>query len=256
MSPLKLSKSRRMTRRTPNGQDQESATTPSRLLGFHYDFRKLVCDFEIARKVFGCRYLQWTVMGWLPDCCCCFCTAAMMLIMPLPSVGMPTSGQPWKWNWRTARALFSWKDSERKDLDLCLKVFLQTRHHFVLCGRTTRVLSHSVVGDQEVPHCVALVLLLPFDLDGDVPVDHRSITGPILSALLLEDMEEMFLNSSQQSDILDIPFQTLHTSGEKCNLREKKWSTWLIYHTREAKRRQIPHVCFKVLAIKGNCWIS
>lgn len=52
-------------------------------------------------------YLQCTVMGWFPDCCCCFCTAAIKLIMPLPSVGMPTSGQPWKWNWRTARALFS-----------------------------------------------------------------------------------------------------------------------------------------------------
>lgn len=55
----------------------------------------------------GGAHLQCTVMGWLPDCCCCFCTAAIKLIMPLPSVGMPTSGQPWKWNWRTARALFS-----------------------------------------------------------------------------------------------------------------------------------------------------
>lgn len=68
---------------------------------------------------------------------------------------------------------------------------MKTQHYFKLCRRTTiRVLSHSVVGDQEVPHCVALVLLLPFDLDGDVPVDHRSITGPILSALFLEDMAE------------------------------------------------------------------
>lgn len=193
MSPLKLSKSRLMTRRTPNDQDQESATTPSRLLGFHYDFRKFclwLWNRLKSHKVLGRRYLQWTVMGWLPDCCCCFCTAAMMLIMPLPSVGMPTSGQPWKWNWRTARALFSWKDPEREDLDMCLKVFPKTRHHFILRGMTTWVLSHSVVGDQEVPHCVALVLLLPFDLDGDVPVDHRSITGPILSALFLEDMEE------------------------------------------------------------------
>lgn len=41
-------------------------------------------------------YLQCTVMGWLPDCCCCFCTAAMMLIIPFPSLGIPTSGQPWK----------------------------------------------------------------------------------------------------------------------------------------------------------------
>lgn len=34
------------------------------------------------------------------------------------------------------------------------------------------VVSHSVVGDQKLPHCVALVLLLPFDLNGDVPVHH------------------------------------------------------------------------------------
>lgn len=34
------------------------------------------------------------------------------------------------------------------------------------------VVSHSVVGDQEVPNSVALVFLLPFDLDGDVPVHH------------------------------------------------------------------------------------
>lgn len=55
----------------------------------------------------GKWYLQCTVMGWFPDCCCCFCTAAMMLIMPFPSLGMPTSGQPWKWNCRICRLLFS-----------------------------------------------------------------------------------------------------------------------------------------------------
>lgn len=65
------------------------------------------------------HYLQCTVMGWFPDCCCCFCTAAIMLIMPLPSVGMPTSGQPWKWNRRTARALFSWKRREAADIITC-----------------------------------------------------------------------------------------------------------------------------------------
>lgn len=69
-------------------------------------------DSHVLRKPV-LSYLQCTVMGWFPDCCCCFCTAAMMLIMPLPSVGMPTSGQPWKWNWRTARALFSWKGAWR-----------------------------------------------------------------------------------------------------------------------------------------------
>lgn len=52
-------------------------------------------------------YLQCTVIGWFPDCCCCFCTAAMMLIIPFPSLGMPTSGQPWKWNCRICRLLFS-----------------------------------------------------------------------------------------------------------------------------------------------------
>ena len=51
----------------------------------------------------GPACLQCTVMGWLPDCCCCFCTAAMRSIMPLPSAGIPISGQPWKWNCRTAR---------------------------------------------------------------------------------------------------------------------------------------------------------
>lgn len=49
-----------------------------------------------------------------------------------------------------------------------------------------RVLSYPVVGDQEVTHCVALTLLLPFNLDGDVPIDHHSITGPVLSTLFLK----------------------------------------------------------------------
>lgn len=63
--------------------------------------------FLSPSKGWGKRYLQCTVMGWFPDCCCCFCTAAMMLIMPFPSLGMPTSGQPWKWNCRICRLLFS-----------------------------------------------------------------------------------------------------------------------------------------------------
>lgn len=67
------------------------------------------------------------------------------------------------------------------------------------------MLSHSVVGDQEVPHCVALVLLLPFDLDGDVPVDHRSITGPILGALFLEDMEETVTLAPQANVFKMVP---------------------------------------------------
>lgn len=48
------------------------------------------------------------------------------------------------------------------------------------------VLSYPVVGDQEVTHCVALTFLLPFYLNGDVPVDHRSVAGPILSTLFLQ----------------------------------------------------------------------
>lgn len=56
-----------------------------------------------------CAHLQCTAMGWSPVCCCCFCTAAMRSIMPLPSAGIPTSGQPWKWNWRTTRVCSSWR---------------------------------------------------------------------------------------------------------------------------------------------------
>ena len=57
----------------------------------------------------GAAHLQCTVMGWLPVCCCCFCTAAMRSIMPLPSAGIPISGQPWKWNCRTTRVCSSWR---------------------------------------------------------------------------------------------------------------------------------------------------
>lgn len=49
------------------------------------------------------------------------------------------------------------------------KVLLKTN---VMAEVLDVVVSHSIVGDQEVPHCVALILLLPFDLDGDVPVHH------------------------------------------------------------------------------------
>lgn len=41
-------------------------------------------------------HLQCTIMGLFPDCCCCLCTAAMRSIIPLPSAGIPISGQPWK----------------------------------------------------------------------------------------------------------------------------------------------------------------
>lgn len=60
-----------------------------------------------ARAPVGGAHLQCTVMGWLPVCCCCLCTAEMRSIMPLPSAGIPTSGQPWKWNWRTVRVCAS-----------------------------------------------------------------------------------------------------------------------------------------------------
>lgn len=61
-------------------------------------------------------------------------------------------------------------------------VFLETQgsRHVLKGTWTTKItaetldvfVSHPVVGDQEVPNSVALVLLLPFDLDGDVPVHH------------------------------------------------------------------------------------
>lgn len=54
-------------------------------------------------------YLQCTTMGWFPDCCCCLCTEAMMSIMPFPSAGMPTSGQPWKWKCRITLVCFSFE---------------------------------------------------------------------------------------------------------------------------------------------------
>lgn len=123
-------------------------------------------------------------MGWFPDCCCCFCTAAMRLIMPLPSVGMPTSGQPWKWNCRTARALFSWKYGEwHKEHVLCVECI-------DFCAFST---PYPVIGDQEVTHGVTLVLLLPFYLDGDVSVDHCPIAGPILGAFFLQKRDMLQL---------------------------------------------------------------
>ena len=44
---------------------------------------------------------------------------------------------------------------------------------------------YPVVGDQELSHCVALALILSLDLNGDVPVDHRPVAGPVLGTLLL-----------------------------------------------------------------------
>lgn len=126
-------------------------------------------------------HLQCTVMGWFPDCCCCFCTAAIKLIMPLPSVGMPTSGQPWKWNWRTARALFSWKKREwqKEQIKLC------SMKNSEYCFLT----SYPVIGDQEVTHRITLILLLPFDLNRGVAIDHCAITGPILGTFFLQEMD-------------------------------------------------------------------
>lgn len=47
-------------------------------------------------------------------------------------------------------------------------------------------MTHSVVGDEQVSDGVALALLLSLDLDGDVSVHHRAVTGPVLSTLLLQ----------------------------------------------------------------------
>lgn len=129
-------------------------------------------------------HLQCTVMGWFPDCCCCFCTAAIKLIMPLPSVGMPTSGQPWKWNWRTARALFSCDRGQwhEEQINLCST---KNSEHWPSCFFN----SYPVIGDQEVTHRVALVLLLPFYLDRGVAVDHCAVTGPILGTFFLQEMD-------------------------------------------------------------------
>ena len=57
-------------------------------------------------------HLQCTIMGRFPDCCCCLCTAAIMSIIPLPSAGIPISGHPWKWKWRTCCKCFSWWGAE------------------------------------------------------------------------------------------------------------------------------------------------
>lgn len=43
------------------------------------------------------------------------------------------------------------------------------------------------VGDQEVTHCVTLVLFLSFKLNCDVSMGHCWITGPILGTFLLQD---------------------------------------------------------------------
>lgn len=45
--------------------------------------------------------------------------------------------------------------------------------------------SYPGVGHQQVPHRVALALLLFFQLHGDVPVGHGAVGGPVLGALLL-----------------------------------------------------------------------
>lgn len=69
---------------------------------------------EIKKIIIISPHLQCTIMGLFPDCCCCLCTAAMRSIIPLPSAGIPISGQPWKWKSRTCWDCFSWRDEGGK----------------------------------------------------------------------------------------------------------------------------------------------
>lgn len=47
--------------------------------------------------------------------------------------------------------------------------------------------SYPGVGHQQVPHCVALTLLLLLQLHRDVPVGHGAVGGPVLGTLLLRE---------------------------------------------------------------------
>lgn len=125
----------------------------------------------------GEPYLQCTVMGWFPDCCCCFCTAAMMLIMPFPSLGMPTSGQPWKWNCRICRLLFSFGRKGIRQAGVTL---------LFLGAESTHHPSYPGVGDQEVSDGVALTFLLLLQFHCNISIGHQSIGWPVLGTLLLE----------------------------------------------------------------------
>lgn len=71
---------------------------------------------------------------------------------------------------------------------------------------------YPVVGDQEVTHCVTFILLLPFKLDGEVSIHHRSITGPILSTFLLlgtwgEQSADLLLPTSESIKNLQLRFK-------------------------------------------------
>lgn len=141
----------------------------------------------LARGV-GVSYLQCTVIGWFPDCCCCFWTAAMMLIIPFPSDGMPTSGQPWKWNSLTARDLFSCREKEKGECQLHRWQTLKysAKRHINHVPEDPLKRTHSVIGDEKVSNSVAFTFLLPLQLNGHVPTNHHTVTRPILSTLLLQ----------------------------------------------------------------------
>ena len=61
---------------------------------------------------------------------------------------------------------------------------MERRHRVMAIERHTES-PYPVVGDQELSHCVAFALILPLDLDGDVPIGHRPVAGPVLGTLLL-----------------------------------------------------------------------
>lgn len=82
------------------------------------------------------NYLQCTTMGWFPDCCCCLCTEAMMSIMPFPSAGMPTSGQPWKWKCLITLVCFSFerKCTGRREIIIPFKYDLLAVYESIMAG--------------------------------------------------------------------------------------------------------------------------
>lgn len=67
-------------------------------------------------------HLQCTAMGWSPDCCCCRWTEAMMSIIPFPSAGIPTSGQPWKWKCLITLVCFSFGGEKKKSTKMSLSL--------------------------------------------------------------------------------------------------------------------------------------
>lgn len=111
-----------------------------------------------------------------------------MLIIPFPSDGMPTSGQPWKWNSLTARDLFSCREKEKGECQLHRWQTLKysAKRHINHVPEDPLKRTHSVIGDEKVPNSVAFTFLLPLQLNGHVPTNHHTVTRPILSTLLLQ----------------------------------------------------------------------